>query len=529
MNHNTVNLFFITCFMFWLPSNCISQNISYSEKEHSGYANYHIIGQVKNHIIIWKYNSENPQTWSEIIVDDLDMHTLKRIKSEILEDGGLMQINFINNTDSFQVIFQNLVNKRIICKQATYDENGNCLNVRTLLNYKNDVGNYQLISSPDSKSFALVNTMGNDSLNFLKINYTFVSSTSNRSGSQFFPFNFKTSKIGSAVIDSNNLIFLNSENTDSSNQLYVFKVNLLTDSVINTIRSVEDGYLVGHTITINSLINDYVISARWTNTNENTNGIFLWKLNKDLSDQATDTVIEKNHDSSSVVFDINNFSVDTYQSYRQTKNLFVFLNNTTFTPSGNYFLRQHHSSNSLNNSGNGLSPFSPDLTAPMANPSDNTNGIIKGVLYGSFNKVSNFQPSGPNNNISISHIKSDKIEPEKSKVSFLKLNTDNKILNKLTFDASIDKYVVSNITSAKVVTGENSFYILFNQVAGKKLETYGYIKANAANLQYTYDHIILVKLKYKLLLDQSVQINDNTLIVPSSQNDNIAFAKIVFN
>lgn len=520
MKINSQHLLFALFFLFRLSTNCVSQNISYSERDRAEYSSYHIIGQVKNHIIVWRYNNaDNFQKSSEIIVYDLGMHILNKIKTKVLGDRA-GQKNFINNIDSFQVIFQSLVNTKVVYKQATYDENGNCLNVRTL-NCSNDAKDYQFLSSSDGKSFALINTMGNDSLNFLKINYTFISSNANHSGFQIFPFNFKTSKIGNGLIDDNNLIFSTSENNDSSNQLTIFKLNLLTDSMINTIRPIQDGYLIGHTITINSLVNDYVVSARWAKTGEDNSGIFLWRLNKDLSDKTMDTVIEKNEDSSSIVFNTNNFSVDTYQNPKQTKNVFVFLNNVATVKEGNFFSPQSASNYSQ-------PQFNPSLTAPMANPSDNSNGVIKGVLYGSFNKVSNFQPSGPNNNTKISYIKSGKMESEKSKISILKLSTNNKILDKLTFDASIDKYVVSNITSAKVVTGANSFYILFNQPAGKNLETYGYIKANTANLQYTYNHIILMNLKYKLLLGQGVQINDNTLIVPCSQNEFISFAKIVF-
>ena len=123
------------CFLF---NTVCAQKISYSETLGSfDNTGYHIIGAVKDHIIIWEYFNSNYST-SKILVYDSDLKLLKKISIGSIKT--LSAVDFINEKDSFEVICQYVSNGTFFCERMCFDENGNNTSDEILKSYKVPAG-----------------------------------------------------------------------------------------------------------------------------------------------------------------------------------------------------------------------------------------------------------------------------------------------------------------------------------------------------------------------------------------------------
>lgn len=540
--------------MVFLTLNIYAQVVSYSEKNYNNQGNYFIIGQVKNHILVWKTELPNFSA-SYILVYNTAMSKIRRVKAKVLDSKWLGQIGFLNQVDSFQVFYECLDKKNIIVfKQATFDENGNWLHTKELFK-SNETSNesksgvFQFFKSNDNKSVAFLYAEAIDSLNTLNLKYIFVRDNIIHFSHQFLPFNSKNSNIGDIKLAGNNLFFSIMSIFGSHSSLNVFKINLRTDSVVNTLRQIDNGFLSENTLSTNIFRNNLLISANWIDSTKNTSGIFLWRLKNDLSDDQTDTIIEKNNDSNSVIYGVNNFEINAYQD-KEKENLIIFSTQAIQSILSNQFLATHNSSHSY---------YGDDLTfyrnepvgAGFYNPPQNPNGAIRGTAFnGAIERINNLAISQtPSPNLSnYSHGSTQLYEVKKNNDStnnrnYLKENSDpenprtfvvqldnyNKILESKIFNNSIDKDAMSYLDKSKIINTANFLYLLFDQQLNDGKKTMAYLKIRKTNLDYSYNHLVIMNLNNNLMLSQSIQINDNTLIVPCSQNEFISFAKIVFN
>ncbi len=177
------------------------------------------------------------------------------------------EFGFINNRDSFQIIYQYFLNKTFICRRISFDENGNYLHswlldsVSTNSSVQTDSYFYQFIASSDKNKFMLFKSSIDTELNVLNINYRFFNKHTETANTQTLPFYFKLSAISNIVLDNDNLTLAISTYKDSAYQLSVYKINLISDTSINSIRQILNGRLIDQSINISENYNRLLVSA----------------------------------------------------------------------------------------------------------------------------------------------------------------------------------------------------------------------------------------------------------------------------
>src|SRR4051794_10057948 len=83
-----------------------SQKVLYSKPSGNiDHVTYNVVGYVKDHIIIWEYSNYDYST-SRILVYDMDMRLLNKIKFSSVSNSKFTIADFINEKDSFDIISQ---------------------------------------------------------------------------------------------------------------------------------------------------------------------------------------------------------------------------------------------------------------------------------------------------------------------------------------------------------------------------------------------------------------------------------------
>jgi hypothetical protein len=516
----------LTCSLALINLNSYPQRVFYSGTDvDKSASNFNVIGQVKNHIVVWEMNSTGDAN-SKVIIYDNRMHLINKVQTDILNKGNLLKFDFINCADSFQLIHQYISKKKYFCKRYIFDENGNLKNTDEIENASTEnswnafnILSYQVLSSGNKQNFALLRAQQDTQKNVLEIDYKFFGYNKQTSNTQIVPYSFQNN-IPDILLDDDNLLFLIGNNTVQNNRVSVYQINLLNNTIQNSIRDLQDGFLIGK-ITLATGLNRYLIYAEWKkDLDKQENGIFLWQLNKDLSDAKTDTVIKVSNQS--YINEVNYFNLQSF-----------FVNNDIhlFLFPGNYAIREFHSQPAT----------SPALSAPLtqaslfSKPSGGVtnpfNGFVTalnssatGELYGS-NVNSSYNSPG---NSATYFTQEPKPNFKNAKLISLKLDTSINVENFKTFTSKIEPDLISEINEAKVFESNSGFNILFPQEVSQKIKGLGYINLKS-NYEFTYNRITLMHFKYELMLNGCVQLNKNAIIVPAlTPSNHFVFLKIEF-
>ena len=156
-------------------------------------------------------------------------------------------------------------------------------------------GNY-VITKSKGGSLALLQIIPSDISGTIGIQYHFIQSNSFiHSDKIILPFDSLYSVLGNALLDDNNLIIpVYDSSIIFGERLALYKVDLRNNSLVNTLRSLNDVRLVMGSMNITANDEYYTIIAKSKSSNQNFNvsdKIFLWQLNKDLTDVSTDTLL----------------------------------------------------------------------------------------------------------------------------------------------------------------------------------------------------------------------------------------------
>ena len=111
-------MFFLLC-----ATSGHAQKISYSEPRGIfDQTEFNIIGKVKDHIIVWEYFHRDYST-SKIIVYNNDLKLVNKVSVKLSRQFTV--VDFLNEKDSFDVIYQYVSGNKFFCKRMSFDENGN--------------------------------------------------------------------------------------------------------------------------------------------------------------------------------------------------------------------------------------------------------------------------------------------------------------------------------------------------------------------------------------------------------------------
>ncbi len=341
------------------------------------------------------------------------------------------------------------------------------------------------------------------------------------------PFNNLSSGLGKILLDDNNLIIAINDTTDSGGSLALFKVDLSNNFSINTIRSLDNGYLISPSININENEKYYTVVSVIRNKKINAgDNFFLWQLNKDLTDIISDTVFN--------VIDTSNTCFQNFQYF--TLNNIGLKNNTSnilVSPQKKFY------ANYTSRSGSYYNPYTPAHSPQIPQPfyegrifsmtQLNGNGVIlQSNVPNDFDEIKILKdayglPSDQEGN-GYANKRNNPAALNGKKLAVLNVDSENNLKWVHCFDES-QADTESVIDESVFVNTQNDLHILYSAFVKGKQVLYDTI----LNADGTYERrpIISMNLKYKYMLSGSMQSDDNSLIIPCVTKGKLAFAKLV--
>lgn len=490
----TFSLFFLQAFV------SSAQQIHYSQPEaHAVTSEFNIIGLVKSHILIWVIPDGKLKN-SEIVIYDKNMQGRKRVKTNILQYGQQYKLDFINRNDSFEVIYQYLHAGVYFCKRAVFNEEGSCVSVQQIDSFpasNPDINEYaySIIKSADKKTFALLKFISS-SPGTLEIYYKYFGVTALYADSQRVPFYVNTSAINGLLLNENGNLFLTlSKQEEKTYTLTMYKINLNNNTAINSLKQLNNSSLMDGSLNISEYRDNYTVCAGAV-TNSAT-GIFLWQVNGNLEDIQQDTIITNSFIQDTVFKVLESFQMIAYPNKEQI----------------HLFIR------SINKSNKESLVYYNDHYYP--GPFYNSNKFPQ-YYYGMNDYLTN-----NSNGFTGYRVPASKPGPAALRLFSIEIGKQKDIRTAQAFTGELDNETISLVNDAAIFRSVRGFNILFNQFRGNKKIT-GHITLSNDN-QYSYQHLIVMNLKYHLLVNKTVQVDANNIIVPCVYKSKMVFARVVLN
>ena len=498
---------FILVSILFNPIIINAQNFHYSNPEKKGLiSSFNIIGRVKDKILVWQTDKDHPEN-SGILIYDNDMKIVKRVNTNLIQNGDLFAVNFVAKTDSFQVIYQYLKNNKLMCELATYNSEGlNTGNqqIDSLPLDKPDEFNEKafVILKPDhGQSFALVRAeIVSDKT--VKVLYHYSSEKAMYSGETLLPFYPNKSILENLILDDKaNILVALSSKCDSGSDLTIYKINAVNNVVTNTLRKLPAGNVMYASLNMVEKDGNYLICSGWQQ--DSLKGIFLWQLNYELDDVKPDAIVTDNILNDSLFTKLNKFRLTVFQMngyfniFLGSEDRFQLVTNpaTIWSNQPTYIYKPTDSENMI----------------ALQRAADITN---------SFNYETQQNIGGEVNKV--------KEAPEKYILASLSFDVKNNYWAIKSFNGGLEPHVLSFINNATIIKNNSSYNILFEQMLSNKKNGVGMITLKPDN-NYTYNNLVLTHLKYHLQLNNIVQISPNEIIAPLSYRNEMVFVRIVFN
>jgi len=309
--------------------------------------------------------------------------------------------------------------------------------------------------------------------------------------------------------------------TLNGDKIILFKLELTTNSSTNTVRHVP-GRVLLEGLRINGNASQYVVTSPWEGGNKSGGGpsLFLWQLQKDLTDLSSDTVM----------------LADTSNSCLQ--NIYYY--------QANNIVLQNNSSNIIISAGDVQEGYGPELSrasyptnvrpAPGGGGGSFYEGRVVGFMPQKWlngNGTDNFAqishgPTWGSSQVPVSNKSPHFAKPQAAALAILHVNDQNHLEWMQCFNASMEEGFKSLIDEGAFVVTENSLHIIYLKTIKNGRQTLGDLIMKPDG-QYETKPIISMNLKSKYLLDQSLQVDENVLIIPCVINDKLSFAKLILN
>ena len=483
-----------------------AQNFSYTEPVGNfAYTTSKIIGRVGTKIVVWRcyqYHVRN----SAILLYNEDMELVHTTSLESVAPEAA-RIGFINEGSSFQAVLQYKDGDSAVCKSVGFDSSGNIISTEIIDRSSLHDPFFETIQSADRKTFVLLKVIGGDMRGGIAIQYYFFRDDQVvHTDTIILPFDVRYSALGGAMLDADALLIPVNNKMESQASLGLFKINLVDNTSVNTIRNLDSGYLVSSTIRISKNENYYTVAAAWKNDDSGSlshRGIFLWQLKKDLSDISSDTLLSAEGTLNQCLENFTYLNVSNVSFKGNTANIIV---SSTNGGQGHFFFH------------------GPQQNAPLRMVTQSFYaGRVEGI-YGSWGTV---RPSGGYSSTlpQSTYYGSSKSAPVKSALAILNVDHQNNILWTGCFDETIEDKFVSLTNEYVIVQTENAFHFIYKKVADKNKEALGDIVFDA-NGKHEVRPIVSMNLKYTYLLAEAVQTSNNELVFPCVIKEKLAFARL---
>ncbi len=517
------NLFyFLIFFCVNLSINLSAQNFTYSPALNNlSYTESKIIGRVKDNIVVWMYTYS--YNWrkanSEILVYDNNMKLLHKTSFKPIVPE-ISSINFLNEGNSFAAVLQYPINESFIWNLIRFDADGNIIDTQTIAHAKD----YELLKSANDKSFALIRTAPSEINNAIAIQYVFVKNDEIIHSDKFtLPFDTLSSAIGKAFLTDDKLIFPVIDSTRDNSKLRVYKLNLSNNSSSNTIRNINNGYLNWTNIDINENDKYYLLTSQLMNRDSDVAGakIFTWQLNKDLTDRNTDTLLSYADSMNNCLQNIYYYKLSNVSLRNNTSDVLVAAEDIGNTPIQSYSPSYSYYGN--NEVVSYIGSFYEGRVLSMIPQKDlNGNGIYMSsnvssgpTWYSGGSSPQHFTPSGQI------------IKPRLQTAAFAVLNVDaqNNLKWSQCFNASGITDISYLIEHSVFVNTPNALHIIYSAPVDKNNKQSLTDIVLHADGSYTKHPIISMNLKYSYMVEEGMQLDENSVLFPCVIKGKRAFAK----
>ncbi len=490
-----------------------------------------IIGNVSSNTLVWEYQPQYHN--SVLLVYDDRMKLKRREKINVFLSENVYQFNFINRKNSFSVIAQIFSKHNFYCQLANFNGAGELLQpVETILStniLKNNYpgGGYEVVIADNKKYFALVKDILNSSAKQMQLDYSLyflqdnvknlLQKTISIPYYQDFNITFSPMRLDNA----GNLFFAEyiSQNTDTGSHLIIYKSAANNSECTSSICDFTNKYLTDINIKLNNLKQQYIIYALWYQNHrtsaaksgtEKKGGVFSWVVNENLESLNTDTL-----------YTVQNFTdINLQNKYSQktaAKDVIALTDNsyTIVLTKANSLQDNLYAANN-----DGLDYNYSNLTSGPSNLFE----AASNVSYDEYNAPGYYTPNNHRNFKPKKDLPQDNIN---STMSLFRINgSENKIMWSQAVNSGDDADAFTYVSKYALINSGETLNFICKKILTKDKETFVQIILDPDG-NILSKPIMTNNDDYELLLDQGVQVDENSMIFPCNyRNKNLAFAKL---
>lgn len=468
---------------------CKAQTLLYADNSIHNSDKICVVGQVKNHVIVWDEKRKNHK--AVILIYDNKLNLLRQVSTNLLISDIDPEAGFYNSDDSFYIAYQYKKGKKWEYKIARFDDNGN-LSSTYVIDSSNNVNTgdsylYNCYESDDKKVIGCVKTFFDNRYNAIRFSFTFLKQGSLSRDQLFLSYDSTHDKFIDFLIDSNKSVtLLKTSNTDSGFAISVIKKDFSDNFFFTATKRFATGELRSGSGNIFNKLKNYTVYGIWENGIKDSlsnhqkykTGLYTWTLNDTLTEVNSDTVL---YVDSAIISGFTRYA--NYSLRQQPDNFFGIETDSTRIP--NASLRR-------------------------------TGSWVSQGIGGGNNPIFTymFDPIQPQTD---THYKAD--------FSVIALDEHNEMAWRNKLAGSVDSILLTDLSNNKIVAGKKGIHIIRSTILKNKKSTIEQIIINYAG-KYKRMSTVVWDSKYKYLVYDAIKMNDEALIIPCLKGNKLIFAKM---
>ena len=496
------------------------QAIYYSDNSllYSSEYQYHIVGNVKGNIIVWKtYLKEHSR--SEIFIYNNSMKLVKAINTNMLRSDINPCLQFIVLNNSFLVFYQCKYQNTFLYKCSRFDEVGNHLADETLDSFSTNIDPmfrktffYKILKCGNTGTVCFAK-MACDSIDrVLNLNASFISDDTLMKKDFVIQFDESRETLADIIVDrQRNILLLKGMKNNAFIKLELVKMNFSGATVLNAARHISNYSFEENSLRIAENHGGYLIFGRLGTYNDMDQmpqtRLYVWQTNNNLNDFTGDTIMKDETTANRISFTAN------VSNNNNLANVFA-----TWSVPG---------VNDDHDAYNWYDASKQFATYKFVYP------VFKeyAFYYTGYTASTNIYLPPPYNKFEGDYVKRDtgniNFWPKLliNKIEIFKLNSDNKIAWSCAFKDSIDNITMANLCNTRAIAGHNAIHIIYEIHTSKKTATLDHIAINGDG-SFSKGFIAAWNSKYTYDLNNCVMTDEDELIVPAIRGSKIKFAKM---
>ncbi|HEX5150608.1 MAG TPA: hypothetical protein VFW07_04135 [Parafilimonas sp.] len=496
------------------------QAIYYSDNSlfySTGYQ-YHIAGNVKGNIIVWKtYLEEHLK--SEIFVYNNSMKLLRTINTNMLQSDIKPCLQFIVLNNSFLVFYQCKYQNTFLYKCSRFDELGNHITDEVLDSFSTvenpivrETCFYKILRSGNNGTVCFAKMNCDSIKRVLNLNAHFISDDTVMKKDFVIQVDESRETLADIIIDDEkNILLLKGIKNDGLIKLELVKINFSGEPASAATKYISSYSFEENSLRIAEKPGGYLVFGRLGKPGDighmQQTRLYVWQTNNELKDQAGDTITNDRAAGDRINFTSN------ISNNNNLANVFA----TWSVPGVN-------SNQDIYNWYNASEQFaSYKFVYPVFREYAfyYTGYIASTSIYlpPPYNKVADDYAKTDTGNINFWP------KPLINKIEIFKLSSDNKIAWSCAFKDSVDNITMANLCNARAIAGHNAVHIIYEVHTSKKTTTLDHIAINADGT-FSKGFIASWNSKYTYNLNNCVMTSNDELIVPAIRRGKLKFAKM---